>query len=191
MRARWHIGERVREVRLRRGLRQEDLAATLGRYESTVSKIESGRRTVASEEVFALAFALNVCPLDLMLPADDAEDVQVAPGVVHLAGAVRAWAAGRGPLALDVDVDDPAAGRAVEDAYFELRPAAERREYDLQHSPAVVALDALREAVLDVLAGQPVEADGLRRAELRVRRHVEALAADLAAATTTTPGEAP
>lgn len=79
------VGRRVREIRLRANLTGTDLArrcADLGMQHlstATISNIETGRRdgnghrtrTVTVDELLTLAEALNVSPVDLLVPEGD------------------------------------------------------------------------------------------------------------------------
>jgi Zn-dependent peptidase ImmA (M78 family)/DNA-binding XRE family transcriptional regulator len=60
------IGARVRQYRLDRGLRQEDLAAVLDVDTSALSKIETGARKVSGRELIRLSKALNVGVRDIL-----------------------------------------------------------------------------------------------------------------------------
>lgn len=60
------IGQRIKEVREKRGLRQKKLAQLLGMSRSTVSQIESGKRKVSAEELRAVAEILNVSVTSLL-----------------------------------------------------------------------------------------------------------------------------
>ncbi len=73
---------------------------------SVVAKFENGRRaTVSLEEVFALAYVLDVAPVNLMTSTDlGAPPHGVVSGVVASADDVREWIRGRKPLG-DQDVD--------------------------------------------------------------------------------------
>ena len=54
------IGERIRALRIRRGLTQIELARLLGANQANLSKIETGERGVALRQVLKLATALQV-----------------------------------------------------------------------------------------------------------------------------------
>lgn len=60
---------RLREVRLRRLLTQEELAARSGVSSATISLLELGNRTAAVATARKLAAALDVDPAELMTPA--------------------------------------------------------------------------------------------------------------------------
>jgi transcriptional regulator with XRE-family HTH domain len=61
------VGQRIREVRLRRGWSQGDLAKRLDRTQTAVSYWESGRRTLGVDELVEVAVALGV-PVSELLP---------------------------------------------------------------------------------------------------------------------------
>ena len=67
-RERRHFADRVREIRLRQGLTQTELANRLGfAHPSSISSIELGRRPVYVDEVPMLAKALG-CAISELLP---------------------------------------------------------------------------------------------------------------------------
>lgn len=59
------LGERVKDLRQRRGFRQADLAARLGVGQATVAQIERGARRMDVVEVVVLARILGIPPGDL------------------------------------------------------------------------------------------------------------------------------
>jgi transcriptional regulator with XRE-family HTH domain len=62
------FGRRMRQERLLRGWRQEDLAARVGLIPSAISKAEAGRRLIRLDEAVAIADAFGL-PLGAMLIA--------------------------------------------------------------------------------------------------------------------------
>lgn len=60
------FGEKVRALRMKKGLSQEALADAAGLHRTHISLIERGRRSVRLETVEALAKALGVQPARLM-----------------------------------------------------------------------------------------------------------------------------
>jgi transcriptional regulator with XRE-family HTH domain len=63
--ARLAFGQRVRELRLARGISQEKLAERAGLHRTYVSSLERGQRNVGLDNVHALARALGVDAADL------------------------------------------------------------------------------------------------------------------------------
>ena len=59
------FGERVRELRLERGLTQEALAARAGLHSTYVGGIERGKRNVGFDNIVKLARALGEHPAAL------------------------------------------------------------------------------------------------------------------------------
>lgn len=53
------------EVRQAAGMKQTDLAAAIGKHQSYISDIERGQRRVDVLELYAIARALNLKPVDL------------------------------------------------------------------------------------------------------------------------------
>ncbi|WP_433281716.1 helix-turn-helix domain-containing protein [Pseudonocardia xinjiangensis] len=70
------VGPRLRALRRRRGVTQADLAATTGISESTLSRLESGRRRPNLELLLPLARAHGV-PLDELIGAPPTGDPRV------------------------------------------------------------------------------------------------------------------
>lgn len=77
--------------------RVKELGGRLDR--AAISKIESGTRNVSLDEAVLLAAALDVAPVHLLVPLDDAAQVQIVPSRKPVtATAAREWVRGRRPL---------------------------------------------------------------------------------------------
>lgn len=128
------VGDQVRaniqRLRLARGLTKKDLAdATQGLGRPVpplgVSRIEAGTRRVDAGDLVVLADALNVSPLDLLLPprAND-EPYELSSGHTVTSRTAWLWALGRGP-AMDwepgegVSLADPGADPAIATESYE------------------------------------------------------------------------
>jgi transcriptional regulator with XRE-family HTH domain len=97
------VARRVREARNRRGWTQAELADRLTELghptnQPTVARLESGKRAVPIEELFALAAALEVPPVHLLTPLDDDAQVAVTPNTSVPAPLARAWLRGQAAL---------------------------------------------------------------------------------------------
>jgi transcriptional regulator with XRE-family HTH domain len=68
------IGERVRAIRLDRGISQVDLAKALDTYQTTVSAIERGIRGLTLQQVVRLSDALSASPDEILGRRKDAKD---------------------------------------------------------------------------------------------------------------------
>jgi len=62
------FGDRVRELRIKKGLSQEQLAELSGLHRTYISSVELGKRNVSLINIFALAKALGVTPDKLIKP---------------------------------------------------------------------------------------------------------------------------
>ncbi len=60
------IGNKLRMLRRRNGLTQEQVAATLNKPQSYISKLESGEKSLHVYEVFSYADALEIHRADLL-----------------------------------------------------------------------------------------------------------------------------
>lgn len=59
------FGKKVKELRIKNGLSQEDLAEQIGIAERNLSKIECGKSFIRAEKIEKLSEVLNVSPNDL------------------------------------------------------------------------------------------------------------------------------
>lgn len=75
------MGERVRELRKRAGMTQDDLAARTGMSKGFLSDIENGNRNVSSEFLLKLANALGAS-IDYLLRGEDRADAVTTPVVI-------------------------------------------------------------------------------------------------------------
>ena len=62
------FGDKVRELRIKKGLSQEQLAELSGLHRTYISSLELGKRNVSLINIFALAKALSVTPDKLLKP---------------------------------------------------------------------------------------------------------------------------
>lgn len=64
------VGARIRELRLERGLTQEELGNAAGMDRKTVLYIELGQRSLAYERLWDISAVLNVDIVDLFAPPE-------------------------------------------------------------------------------------------------------------------------
>lgn len=63
---------------------------------TVVANLETGRRRfVTVQELLALAYVLDVAPVNLLVPIDGTDPVEPVPGVTVSAAAARAWIRGQ------------------------------------------------------------------------------------------------
>lgn len=67
--SRRQLGQQIRKLREAAGLRQEDLAKSIKRSESTVSKIEAGLHPLDYDLLLSIASALHISPMRLFWQA--------------------------------------------------------------------------------------------------------------------------
>jgi transcriptional regulator with XRE-family HTH domain len=60
------LGKKIKELRLRAGYSQEELASKAGLHRTYMSDIERGERNVSVENIKKIADALNVDPSELL-----------------------------------------------------------------------------------------------------------------------------
>jgi transcriptional regulator with XRE-family HTH domain len=70
------FGERLRSVRLERGLSQEKLAELAGLHRTYVSSVERGERNLSLENIEKLATSLGVSMSTLMPDFDNSKGMQ-------------------------------------------------------------------------------------------------------------------
>jgi transcriptional regulator with XRE-family HTH domain len=104
------FAKRVREVRGKRGWKQEQLAErilelkgkdpALGQLNAqrvSVARTEKGERNPTIDDLFLFASALGVSPLELVLPDEDEDEVTLGARRIH-AGFLHEWIIGLLPL---------------------------------------------------------------------------------------------
>jgi transcriptional regulator with XRE-family HTH domain len=92
------VADQVKALRGRRGISQQQLADKIGETQSTVARIESGARSVTVDELFRIAWALDVAPLELLAASFQPCDVPII-GTLRLSPTeARDWVRGARPL---------------------------------------------------------------------------------------------
>ena len=68
------VGDRIKKLRIERGLTQEELASLLGyKHKTSISKIESDARNLTQSKIKAFAEVFGVSPSALLFGLDDEE----------------------------------------------------------------------------------------------------------------------
>lgn len=96
------VGENISRVRKSQQISLQALEARLSEIGrkislSGLSKIENGDRRVDTDDLMAIAIALDVTPLGLLLPIDEPGAVVDVTGARGSVGAFWGWAMGDGP----------------------------------------------------------------------------------------------
>jgi len=101
------VARRIRELRLERSLTLADLAARLAELDrsytlSTLSRIEQGKRRVDTDDLVALALALDVPPNTILFPPDEHHEAKtkLTANIEADTAAVLRWAASGDTAAL-------------------------------------------------------------------------------------------
>jgi transcriptional regulator with XRE-family HTH domain len=116
------LGQRLREIREKRGLSQAAFADLLGLDRTTLNKIENGTRSdVRISELFRFATVLDIAPIHLLVPLDGDGDIAIAPFATYPAPIVRMWIRG--------EVPHPEAGTEGHLRFLQEMPERERREW--------------------------------------------------------------
>ena len=92
------IGNQIRELRRKRGgLSQQQLAELLGETQSTITRIESGKRSIAVSEVYRIAAVLDCAPAYLLSGGLTGEAIPLTSGPEHELSSDAAfdWIVGR------------------------------------------------------------------------------------------------
>jgi transcriptional regulator with XRE-family HTH domain len=122
------IAERVRQLREARGLTAARLAERMTEEgvkwdRSVVANLENGRRaSVTVEELFALAYVLEVAPVHLVIPLDADGWIHITPELSTTNEQARAWI--RGTVAL-LGVDERKFYSEVPEGEFKRRADAQ------------------------------------------------------------------
>lgn len=65
------FGRNVRDLRLRRGLTQDQLATTIGLSRASIANIEQGRQQVLLDHAWSIARALGAASIDELIGASE------------------------------------------------------------------------------------------------------------------------
>lgn len=162
------VRSRLRELRLSQGFSLDELASRTALSPSTISRIETGKRTISLDVLRPLTKALHVS-LDSLLATDDDLDVVIRPSESHLDGRTS-WMLSRPGSPTVVlkmrfePIDGETAQRVhpghdwffVMDGRVELRlgdravvvEAGEAADFDTMTPHAIVALDGPAELLM-------------------------------------------
>jgi transcriptional regulator with XRE-family HTH domain len=141
-------GRAIRQLRSQQGWTVAQLAAAAQAAggelitEAVINKLEQGKRDdIPVSTVLVLAMALKVSPLVLILPADEAEPVQITPDLtVSAQAAYEWWVGGR-------TSPNPAsmAGGAWDDVYQAQAALRDRLPYTRTHADRIAMMNLNRE----------------------------------------------
>lgn len=191
------VGEQVRanveRLREARGLTKKELAdrtQELGRPVPPlgVSRIEAGARRVDADDLVALADALNVSPLDLLLPpAAGGESFNLTSEHAVTRRTAWEWALGQRPAmdwqpGEDVNLAEPGADPAIpvealerEEEFGRLRSeymrlSLPRELRRTENHPLVQLMQQLEELTLDIVGAPGGKTERIRWARMAQRR---------------------
>lgn len=136
--------KRARQLRRSTVRQLSDRFGTLGRpmLPSAVSNAENGHREMSVEDLLAFAYALNVSPVDLLMPADPTTEVTLSSGMRWQAAAFfEDWLRGDGVWPPDADPDE----------FFDLASPNRKRRHKVATHPIVQELNVLQSAVMEAL----------------------------------------
>lgn len=92
------LAVQIRALRAKQGVSQQVLAEMLGETQSTVTRIESGDRSITVSELFRIAAALDAAPVELLAASFAPDEVPVAGKTRLSADHAREWVKGERPL---------------------------------------------------------------------------------------------
>lgn len=79
-----YVGQRIRELRLKRGLGQEDLAEKLNTTKQTISRYENGDRAANQDILFELSSILNVSINEFFPKKEEKQDNKIETIAAHI-----------------------------------------------------------------------------------------------------------
>jgi transcriptional regulator with XRE-family HTH domain len=92
------VADQIKALRARRGISQQQLADAIGETQSTIARIESGRRNISVSELLRLAWALDVAPVHLLAASFQPEEVPIQGGLRLSPKDARGWVRGDTPI---------------------------------------------------------------------------------------------
>jgi transcriptional regulator with XRE-family HTH domain len=97
------VARRVRQLRRRHGMTQQDLADALKLFgvpidRSAIARLEKGERIVTLDETMHLARALHVAPVHLLVDPDGEDPLAPIPGMEITPHEARLWIRGHLPV---------------------------------------------------------------------------------------------
>jgi transcriptional regulator with XRE-family HTH domain len=92
------VADQIKALRDRRGKSQQWLADKIGETQSTVARIESGKRTIAVGELLRISWALDVAPVHLLAASFRPADIPIVDTLRVSPKEARAWVRGNLPI---------------------------------------------------------------------------------------------
>jgi transcriptional regulator with XRE-family HTH domain len=84
------LGERIRQLRLKRGWRQIDLAEHAGMHENYVSDLELGHKEICLRMLGMVARALDTTPSELLKGIERSQEPRADPRTLQVVTTLRA-----------------------------------------------------------------------------------------------------
>lgn len=92
------VADQIKDRREKRNLSQQELATKIGESQSTIARIESGKRSITVDDVFKIAWALEVAPVHLLGAGFRGDAVPITATLEVEPPVARAWIRGKTPL---------------------------------------------------------------------------------------------
>ena len=156
------LGKTVREVRLQRDWKQEQLAEAAGLSTAQVSHIETARRHPSTQSLLALAEALDLSLPELVAGAAQASGLPEGTGLAGVAAGGAAHGAVAGGL---VGGFGRAVGSTPSSRWLKRRSSSPEQEQRRQRQDESLSLDVCRQVLNDPVQTADLAQDAMEKVE--------------------------